>query len=316
MNSPFVTARLRPSDFIHPEDERALRAMQQIPLFTQAVKLFMKIGVEAYFKMTFMADKIRLGPDQLPEVYNLVPPVCEFFGIKEPMVFIENGPPNAYVTGDSQVFLVITTGLLATTEEDELRAIIAHECGHIACRHMLYHTMANFLHLLSDSALPFVSQLSNPIKLSLLYWSRRSEFSADRAAALYMRGASSMVESLIRISGGAKFLPWQINRDAYMKQAEEFSNLTNSKWNDTLQTFDAISRTHPFTTVRAKEIDLWCHGQQFANLIQSLDASGANLSTACPTCGKDVPDVSRFCHHCGALLAQSDLKPNNCCPAE
>jgi Zn-dependent protease with chaperone function len=316
MTPTSLTARLRPSDFIHPEDERALRAMQQIPLFPQAVKAFMKLGIEAYLQMTFLAEKIRLGPDQLPEVYDLVPPICRFFGIEEPMVFLESGPPNAYVVGDTKVFLVVTTGLLASVEEDELRAIIAHECGHIACRHMLYHTMANYLHMLAGASLPFVSQLSAPIRLALLYWSRRSEFSADRAAALYMRGSSSMVEGLIRISGGAKFLPWQINRDAYMKQAEGFNELAKSKWNDTLQTFEAISRTHPLTSIRASELDLWCRGQQFAKLMEGLNRAGANLSASCRSCGEPVPDVSRFCHHCGSLLSQSDLLPNNCCPGE
>ena len=29
--------------------------------------------------------------------------------------------------------------------EDEVRAVVAHECGHIACHHMLYHTIAVLL---------------------------------------------------------------------------------------------------------------------------------------------------------------------------
>jgi hypothetical protein len=308
MNAGAVTPSLRPSDFVHPEDERALQAMKQIPLFPQVLKAFMKLGQENHFHTMSMASRVRLGPDQFPHVYNLVPPICDFFGIEEPMVFLEQGEPNAYVTGDTKTFLVITDGLLEKFEEDELRAVIAHECGHIVCRHMLYHSMAHMLQSLGESSLPFVAQLSVPVKLAILYWSRRSEFTADRAAALYMRGADSMVEAIIRLAGATKSLPWEINRAAFMRQAEDFSLLTKSGWNDTLQAFQSIQESHPLLAPRAREIDLWCKGQQFAKLVEALDRSGATTMITCPSCRESMPSVSRFCHHCGVILSLSASK--------
>ena len=38
--------------------------------------------------------------------------------------------------------IVIHSGLLECLEDDEIYSVLAHECGHIACKHSLYHTLA------------------------------------------------------------------------------------------------------------------------------------------------------------------------------
>jgi hypothetical protein len=51
-----------PSDIIHHEDQAALENLRSVPLFSSAVKAFMKIMPERFFHGISMADKIRLGP--------------------------------------------------------------------------------------------------------------------------------------------------------------------------------------------------------------------------------------------------------------
>jgi hypothetical protein len=57
-----------PRDFIHPEGQAALEHLQAIPLFAACVKAFMKIVPEPLLYGVNMAQKIRLGPDQLPDL--------------------------------------------------------------------------------------------------------------------------------------------------------------------------------------------------------------------------------------------------------
>jgi Zn-dependent protease with chaperone function len=133
-------------EFIHPEDETARRRLEAVPGFRTAVKWLMGIGVETLCHGLFMAEKIRLSSTQLPELYNHLPPICQRFGIAEPEFYLEAGPPNAYTLGDTHTFLVITSGLLSHVKnDDELIAVLAHECGHILCRHVLYKTMASMM---------------------------------------------------------------------------------------------------------------------------------------------------------------------------
>ena len=133
-----------PREYYHDQDRQALEALKEIPGFTGALKAFMKVFNEKMMHGLNMSSKIRLGPEQLPEIYAYLPPICTALGIEEPEFYLEMDPfPNAYTYGDSQVFITVTSGLLEHMEEDEIKAVLAHECGHIACRHVLYHTMAS-----------------------------------------------------------------------------------------------------------------------------------------------------------------------------
>ena len=53
--------------------------------------------------------------------------------------------PNAWTSGDTKIFITVTSGLVEMLSEKELDAVIAHECGHILCRHVLYHTVARYI---------------------------------------------------------------------------------------------------------------------------------------------------------------------------
>jgi hypothetical protein len=52
---------------------------------------------------------VRLGPNQLPELYGNLPPICQILGIHESEFSLEMAPvPNAYTYGDTQAFLTVT----------------------------------------------------------------------------------------------------------------------------------------------------------------------------------------------------------------
>ena len=71
-------------EFVHPEDEAALRNLKTLLGFDLATKFVMEFGIEQFFHGLLMAKNVRLGPSQLPEIYNILPPVCQKFGIEEP----------------------------------------------------------------------------------------------------------------------------------------------------------------------------------------------------------------------------------------
>ena len=138
--------KANPRDFVHEDDQKALDALKSIPGFDQLIKGFMKIYSERTMKILNMSSKVRLSQEQCPQIYNLLPPVCEAFGIEVPELYLEsNREPNAYTSGDTYVFITITTGLLELFSEEEVQAVLAHECGHILCHHVLYQTMGRFI---------------------------------------------------------------------------------------------------------------------------------------------------------------------------
>ncbi len=288
------------NDFIHPEDEAARRQLEAIPGFTAVLKGFLKIGYEQYFHGTNMANKIRFADNQLPEIYKRLHPICKKLEIEEPEFYLEMNPvPNAYTYGDTRIFLTITSGLLEYLDEDELDAVLAHECGHIVCRHVLYHTMADLL-LKGADALGVVGNLVMPIQLALLYWQRRSELSADRAAAAVMGSAEPVVETLIRLSGGPKSITKDVNIDAYAAQAEAYETLQESKWDKLLQTLAVMQQSHPFPAVRVREIRNWTSESNFENLVNLIHNKSNGIE--CPACGKTISGEWKFCKFCGKKI--------------
>ncbi len=293
-----IAERLHPQTFLHPEDAAALRNMEAIPGFSTAVKAFLKYGYEKLFHGMNMASKIRLSPTQLPEIYNRLPPICEKMGIAIPEFYLEMNPvPNASTFGDTQIFISITSGLLEYLDDGEINSVIAHECGHIACRHVLYHSMAQMI-LQGGS---FLTTLLAPIKYAMLYWYRKSELSADRAAAVVM-GVDEVVETQVRLSGGSKSITQKINIEEWADQADAYEEIRDGKtWDKMLQTFAVMNNTHPFAAVRVREILRWSQTEQYKNLRDTLELK--NSQTICPACTQIIRSDWAFCKHCGEKLS-------------
>ena len=269
--------------FIHPEDERARRHLEAIPGFATSVKAFLKVGAERMFHGLNMASKIRLGPNQLPELYGRLGPICRRMGILEPEFYLEMNPmPNAYTFGDTRLFIAVTSGLLEYMDTDELDAVLAHECGHIACRHVLYHSMVGLL-LEASQKSEITSFLTKPMMYALLYWQRRSELSADRAAATAMGSPMPTIEAMIRLAGGPRSITDAVNIDAYAAQADAYDELLESTWDSLLQSYLVMGFSHPFAAVRVREIRHWAGGAEFEALANALREN--ERGQYCPVCG-------------------------------
>jgi Zn-dependent protease with chaperone function len=135
-----------------------------------------------------MSSNLKLSEKQLPKYYNMLPPICEKLGIDVPDLYLTHDVnPNAYTSGDTKPFILITSGLIETVPDELIPTVLAHECGHIACHHVLYHTMGRMLLNGTLMGLNFfgINEIAIvPLKLAFFHWMRCSEFSADRAAAI------------------------------------------------------------------------------------------------------------------------------------
>lgn len=290
---------MNPSEFIHPEDAAALRQLESIPGFPTLVKKFYALGYEKLLYGTNMASNIRLSEKQLPELYQYLPPICAKLGIPEPEFYLEMNPmPNAYTFGDTKIFITMTSGLVEMLNEDELKAVIAHECGHILCRHVLYHNMANLL-ISGADAFGLLGMFTAPIKYALLYWQRKSELSCDRAGAI-VTSPETVARVMVRLAGGPKSITKNVNIQEWAHQADIYESIRNDgMWNKALQTYAIMGTDHPFSAVRVREILKWGNSSQYQNIISGLKAIAA---TGCPKCHKPVESSWRYCRHCGAKL--------------
>ena len=287
---------MKPSDFIHPEDSAALRQLESIPGFPALVKKFYAMGFEKLQYGMNMASNIRLSDTQLPEIYKHLPPICQKLGIDEPEFYLEMNPmPNAYTFGDTKIFITVTSGLVEMMNDEELDAVIAHECGHILCRHVLYHSVANYI-LDGVDSLGILGTLTVPLKFAFLYWQRKSELSCDRAGAI-VTSPETVAMVMARLAGGPRNITKGIKLEEWARQADTYEAIrTDGLWNKALQTYAIMAQDHPFSAVRVREILRWAQTPQYATVKNGLNNALANT---CPNCHKPIQSDWKFCRHCG-----------------
>lgn len=277
--------------YMHESDKAALQALKAIPGFTQLFKGFLKVWHEKQFRIENMSSNLRVNEKQFPKYYQMLLPICEKLGIDVPELYISlDVNPNSYTYGDTNPFIVITTGMLETVPEDLIPTVLAHECGHIACRHALYTTMGRFV--LSEAAgllkLDGIAML--PIQVAFYYWMRCSEFSADRAAALCDGGAENTVRSCMHLAGYDKDMDGEPNVEEFMNQAMDYKMMVeDSAWDKTMEFLFAMNKTHPLAALRAYECNQWAKTERFRKIANYIRSDAEETDSAAIAFLKEIP---------------------------
>ncbi len=263
-------------EYLHNTDKAAMETLQKIPLFNTLCSKFIEAFGERSWNIDNMSSKIKITDKQCPRIYRMVEGISKKLGIDMPDLYIElNRDPNAYTYGNKKVFITVTSGLLECLDDDEIYAVLAHECGHIACDHVLYHTMGTMILSGGEYGLSFLERsliaklITTPLKLAFYNWIRCSEFSADRAAILCCEEAKPVVKTMMRLAGGTMYIDKEINVELFMEQAVGYNELvTQSKANKWMAYLKHHQDTHPLLSVRAKEATEWAKEKGYKSSVK------------------------------------------------
>ena len=305
------------ADFLHPMDVSARQQLERVPLLDKGVKAYLEMFTDRQVRQGLLANALRLGPRQLPDIYRLLPRICDAFGIPEPELYLRRGDANAFTVGHSQPAIVMFSGLLDDLAEDEVEAVLAHECGHILAEHVLYRQMAQVMVRAGGTAAgmgPFAVRAiaaigTNQIQAALFNWYRKSELTADRAAVAYMGGPEPIQRALFHITGVPKWMPGELSVEAFLQQADELEDIHEaSRWERFLGRGLDSASTHPMPTLRMRELTRWAESDRYRQVVSIAEASAKNggaPSRACTRCGKVVQIGWSFCDRCGAAVPAS-----------
>jgi heat shock protein HtpX len=122
----------------------------------ESTMIFVAIAALMNLGAYFFSDRIVLrvsgarevGVDEAPDLHAMVDELARAAGIPKPKVCIMDQPqPNAFATGRSPKHgvVAVTTGILQLLDRSELRAVLAHEIGHIVNRDILVSSIAAVL---------------------------------------------------------------------------------------------------------------------------------------------------------------------------
>ena len=251
------------NELIHPEDAKALKALKSIPTLPKVMEKVFEYGYDEIAWSENVTTNLRLSETQMPEIYNRLPPICERLGIPVPELYLQMSPiANAWTSGHKKVYIVLSLGLVKRVKDEELDAVLAHECGHILCQHVLYQTLANAIFTFGDTiADSFVGMIGNfamkPIRQALMVWSRASELTADRVACLFVP-ATTLAKALARISMIPKYIVDGMDFNAWGEQGRDYEALKNgTTWNKIVHWMADYDADHPYSPVRVFEAMKW-----------------------------------------------------------
>ncbi len=222
---------------------------------------------------------VATSPTQLPNVHGIGVACAERLGIGVPQIFIVQNPIlNAftYATNDVDQVIVLTSGLVGALDEDELRFVIGHECGHIHNRHVVYNTLWEILtNVLAQQVLVRSLSFLGPVgwlatavftlgtRLVFGRWHRCAEFTCDRAGLICATDPDAGDRVNAKLNMGSVGDLEGFNAGEYERQTKTYTN----SW----LRFTELLESHPPGPRRAHAIRLFKDSDVFRSWRPDLD---------------------------------------------
>jgi Zn-dependent protease with chaperone function len=275
-------ARSRMSDddstplYAHPIDEWILRTLNAAPVKSVLDKsLDTLISVELG---EFLATSIFIDQKSFPDHFAVLSHCAETLGIPIPHAVTNNSVDlfNGFTAGtDEYSFIYLTSGLCKYFTQDEACFVVGHECGHIASKHMVYHTLVWVLTNTTSRYLGTLGKiLSQTAGIPLLAWARRSEVTADRAGLLCCGDITIAERALMRLVAGHADID-QVDIEDYLRRYKDMQDFHGaSPWRQ-------LFTTHPLIPKRIEALRLFARSELYFDLSDKpRPADAALLSRA------------------------------------
>jgi Zn-dependent protease with chaperone function len=258
---------ISPKAYEHPADRAATAALASIPMLDLVVRKLIEFGYERALRQQYLGASVRLGTDQLPGIWTRYQHILGVLDISESYDLYMTAEPiaNAMAIGAGKPILVLNSGTVELLGDDQLEAVIAHEVAHILSDHVLYRTALQILLRITGQRLPMGAGLPLiAVQHALLEWSRATELTCDRAAAIVTRDPRVVCKMLMTMSAGAK--ADDLNLDAFMRQAMEYTE-TGEGLDRLQRLLTDLRQTHSLPVKRVHELLAWVRDGEYDRIV-------------------------------------------------
>ncbi|MCC5921055.1 MAG: M48 family metalloprotease [Cyclobacteriaceae bacterium] len=223
---------------------------------------------------------VLMEANDYQNIYFMADEINQFLNIKPKVVFYKEksaGSENALVTySKNEIIISFSNDLLRLTDDaDELKSIIAHEYGHYCYQHGTNQIINYLLDLdlkpsFAKEEEAFYKEKAATTLLDKTYLlSQIRELNADRLALLCTQNFEKTAIAGMKLSGGGIDPYGVYNPTSFLKQAESLIKDGN------YFTYDELSATHPYESLRTK----YLHDFYHSKLFYALTGKGDNRVT-------------------------------------
>ena len=181
---------------------------------------------------------------------------------------------NAQTSGtDEFCYIEVSSMLVRCFTTPELKFVLGHECGHIACGHVIYHSLIKIA-LTMSRRIPIVGMLLSDLSsLPLDSWNRRSEISADRAGLICCGDLAQAKMALYHLEAGLTDIS-NISENAlnnYVDRSKKFRR------DHALGNLREFLISHPITPKRIEALELFANSEKYYRVSGKEIPEGAQL---------------------------------------
>jgi len=271
------TACIPSAEYQHPLDRDNTRLLKSIPAVEDLTKAVLSPSLESALELEHTSTSVLVSERQLPKYYAMIQECAAVLGIPQPRLYIKQNPsPNAFTLAirGKKPIIVAHTSLVELLTDDEFKAVLGHEMGHLACDHGVWLSLAQVLGIgVEFPGTPYF--IRRQFEEQLLRWSRSAEYTCDRAALICVREPRIVASALMKLAGGSPKLAAELSVEAFLDQARAYEDslASASPLNQFLDNSRTNALTHPLPVARAKEIDQWSRSTEFAAIRDRLVSS-------------------------------------------
>lgn len=170
-----------------------------------------------------VSRSIKASVRNLPEIYRIASGAAARLGMDLPGVYVVQDPEiNAFAMGAFRKIIVLNTGMIDATDEDELTFILGHELSHVKY----------------GWSVPLrVAGIAIPVPLVLS--SRRREFTCDRGGLIASRNLDKSIRVLAKLALG-KSLAGKVDVGRLYRDEKEVEDDRMSRLSEALATHPPI----------------------------------------------------------------------------
>lgn len=244
-------------------------------LLTGALRLTKSIAPDAHRSLALCREV--LGYDRPVELYVKSDPMVQAFCTRS-----VSGP----------IIIGVSSRLLETFTDAELRFVIGHELGHAVFDHFAIPMPVTAT--LEDVGGKFVSR---PVSLKLFLWCRAAEISADRAGVVCSGAVEPAAYALLKIASGLGSNVIKPDLDAFVSQIDALhaAPAACADVRDEEGVLDCFD-THPYSPLRVRALLAFARSRAFQR------ASGR------PEDGIDADELERIVEHDLSVMEPSYLE--------
>jgi Zn-dependent protease with chaperone function len=239
-------------------DLKLLRTMRNFKPIELAVASTVRLG-KGVMAGDLLGTAVKVGPKQYPRVHAIVKSCADTLGIPMPQVFIQGriDSINAMTMGtDKESVIIIHSVTVDHLDDDELKFVIGHECGHIQNGHVVYLTT---LRILTQVATMLLGWFVQPALIALQSWSRAAEITCDRAGLLCCGDAAVAQRAFLKLVTGSRKLYEELNVEQYLDQLRE--------GREGLGRAAELTKSHPYIPKRIEALRLFAESEVYRKWI-------------------------------------------------